>query len=104
MNKNDNFKKVGKFLKELTPTEYRYMELTMQMVSGFNDLIARFKLTKEDFCEKFEIKPAKYEDYVKGNYNYSVEDMIKLQFVYADLEAERLRSRDMIKITTEEQE
>jgi hypothetical protein len=102
--KNDNYKKVGKFLKELTPTEFRYMELTMQMVSGFNDLIKRFKLSKEDFCEKFSIKPARYEDYVKGNYNYSVEDMVKLQFVYADLEHERLRSTDRIKIETETQE
>ena len=102
--KKDDFKKIGKFLKELTPTEYRYMELTMQMVSGFNDLIARFKLTKEDFCEKFEIKPAQYENYVKGNYNYSIEDMIKLQFVYADLERDRLRTRDIVKVTPEEQE
>jgi len=102
--KNDNYKKVGKFLKELTPTEYRYMELTMQMVSGFNDLISRFKLSKEDFCEKMEVKPAKYNDYVKGNYNYSIEDMIKLQFVYADLERERLRAREIIKVNTEEQE
>lgn len=102
MSKKDDFKKVGAFLKGLTPTEYRYMELTMQMVSGFRDLISRFELSKEDFCKKFEISVSKYDDYVKGNYNYSVEDMIKLQFVFADLEAERLRSRDMIKVTLEE--
>jgi hypothetical protein len=104
MNRKDCYKKVGKFLKELTPTEYRYMELTMQMVSGFNDLIKRFKLSKEDFCKKMEIKPARYEDYVKGNYNYSIHDMVQLQMVYADLEAERLRARDIIKVETEKQE
>jgi hypothetical protein len=102
--KNDNYKKVRMFLKELTPTEYRYMELTMQLVSGFNNMIERFKLSKEDFCKKMEVKPARYNDYVKGNYNYTIDDMVKLQFVYADLEHERLRAKDIIKVETEKQE
>jgi hypothetical protein len=104
MNRKDNYKKIGKFLKELTPIEYRYMELTMQMVSGFNHIIETYKLSKEDFCKKMEVKPAKYEDYVKGNYNYSIHDMVQLQMVHADLEHERLRARDIIKVETEKQE
>ena len=94
--KTDNFKKVGAFLKELTPTEYRYMELTMQMVSGLNELRARFNLSEEDFCRLFKIKPSKQLDFAKGNYTYSLEDMVNLQCVYADLEHERLLATDLI--------
>jgi hypothetical protein len=96
--KDDNFKKVGLFLKDITPTEYRYLELTMQMVSGMRELIEKYKLDKKEFCELFEIKPAKYENYTKGNFNYSVEDMVKLTWVWRKLETKRIQEQEMFKV------
>lgn len=98
---NDSFKKIGTFLKNLTPVEYRYMELTMQMVSAFNGLIERHKLTEERFCELFHIKPAKYQDYIKGNYNYSVRDMATLNAVVIQLETEKAQEIEICKIGSE---
>ncbi len=102
--KTDNYKKVGTFLKDLTPTEYRYLQLTMQLVTGFNELIDNYKLTKEQFCELFEIKPAKYENYVKGNYNYTLEDMVNLTYVWKKLEKQRIDEQELIKINVEDKE
>ena len=94
----EDFKKVGKFLKGLEPVEYRYLELTVQMVSSIQNLIERHKITKEAFCEMFHIKPAKYLDYIKGNYNYSVNDMATLNYHYATLEALKLKESEPIQI------
>jgi hypothetical protein len=38
----------------------------------------------------FEIKPNKYNDFVKGNYNYDLHDMARLNAAYLLLEAEAL--------------
>lgn len=96
--KKENLKKIGKFLKELEPIEYRYLELTMHMVSGFQTIIERYKVSKEDFCKHFSINPKRYNDYIKGNFNYTLDDMATLNFVYQKLEAERVQKEEMIKI------
>jgi hypothetical protein len=101
MKKEDEFKKVRLFLKELEPVQFRYLELTMQLASNLQDIIKRNKLSKEDFCKHFEIKPAKYNDYIKGNYNYSVNDMAMLNAVYHKLEIERIKKEEIIKVGTE---
>ena len=91
-------KKVRTFLKELNSVEFRYLELTVQMVSSIDNLIKRYKLDKKRFCELFHIKPTKYVDYTKGNYNYSVNDMATLNAVFQQLETERVKQEDLIKI------
>jgi len=96
--KKDNFKKVKLFLKDLTPVEYRYMELTMQMVSAFNELIHRHKLTKERFCELFHINANKYDNYICGNYTYTVNDMAVLNAVAVKLETEKAAQIEVCKI------
>jgi hypothetical protein len=94
-------KKVRTFLSELNSTEFRYLELTVQMVSSFDNLIKRYKLDKERFCELFHIKPTKYVNYIKGNFNYTIDDMATLNAVYQQLETERIKQEEQIKIATE---
>lgn len=102
--KDDEFKRVRQFLKDLTPVQFRYLELTMQMASSMQDLVKRFKLSKEDFCKMFEIKPAKYNDYIKGNYNYSVHDMAMLNANYIKLESERVQKAEIVQVGVETKE
>ena len=92
------------FLKSINSVEFRYLELTVQMVSSFDNLIKRYKLDKVKFCELFHIKPTKYVDYIKGNYNYSIDDMATLNAVYQQLETERIKQEEQIKIATEKYE
>ena len=91
-------KKVGTFLKSLNSLEFRYLELTMQMVSSMQSLIARHKLDKARFCELFHIKPTNYVNYTKGNWNYAVDDMAQLNSVYLKLETEALEKTVPIQV------
>jgi hypothetical protein len=97
----DDFRMVRKFISQLTPVEFRCAELTMQMVSAFKTIINRHKLSKADFCELFHIKPNKYNDYVRGNYNYTVNDMSTLNYVYNMLEAKKIQENQMVEVITE---
>ena len=97
-------KKVRTFLKNLTSVEFRYLELTMQMVSSMDSMIKRYKLDKKKFCELFHINPKVYDRYTKGDFNYSVHDMATLNAVYQQLEKERIKHDDLIKIGVEKDE
>ena len=93
-----NGKKVRTFLGELNDAEFRYLELTVQVASSIQGLIKRHNLTKERFCELFKIKAKAYDKYTKGNFNYSVHDMAMLNSVYQQLEIERAKEIDIIKV------
>jgi transcriptional regulator with XRE-family HTH domain len=100
--KDNEFKKVRDFLKGLNPIQFRYLELTVQLAAQFQSLIQGYGLSKEKFCELFEIKPAQYNNYIKGNYNYSVNDMAMLTAVYRKLETERVQKEELVKIAGNE--
>jgi predicted XRE-type DNA-binding protein len=68
-------KKIGAFLKSINDAEYIYITHCMNMRNGISSLIKKHNLSKEEVCQAFGIKPSKYDDYVKGNYNYSLMDM-----------------------------
>jgi hypothetical protein len=96
-------KKVRTFLKNLTSVEFRYLELTMQMASGMQNLIQRYKLDKQRFCDLFGINAKVYERYIKGDFNYTLDDMALLNANYQLLEIERIKEEDLIKIAGETQ-
>lgn len=91
-------KKIGAFLKSIDGAEYLYMKHCMDMRNSINNLIKRHNLSKQDICERFKIKPAKYNDYVKGNYNYSIMNMARLNATFMELEAEKLKENVPIKV------
>lgn len=97
-------KKVRLFLKELNQVEFRYLELTMQIVSDLQMLIKRYKLDKKRFCELFHINAKVYDRYTKGDFNYTVNDMATLNAVYQQLEIERIKEEERIKIAVEKDE
>jgi hypothetical protein len=99
-----NGKKVRMFLKNLNQVEFHYLELTMQVVGNLQSIIKKYKLDEKRFCELFHISPKKYDDYTKGNFNYSVHDMATLNYVYQQLETERIKEEDRIKIAVEKEE
>lgn len=84
-------KKIGSFLKSVDGAEYLYMQNCMGMRDSIQNLIKRHEITKADFCKRFKIKPVKYNDYIIGNYNYSIHDMACLNATFMELEAEKLK-------------
>lgn len=91
-------RKIGTFLKSIDGAEYMFMRHCMGMRDSIQNLIKRHELTKADFCQRFKIKPAKYQDYIMGNYNYSVHDMACLNAAFMELEAEKLKDEVPVQI------
>ncbi len=88
-------KKVNRFLKGLNGAEYRYLALTMKIVDGLNEIIKNHNLDKKDFCEKFEIKESQYSDFTKGNWNYDLHDIARLNVISADLDFEKMKRKTL---------
>ena len=99
--RKDDYNMVRKFISELTTSEFRCAELTIQFVKAYNDLIKRHQLTKEDFCKLFNVKSKNYNNFIKGNYNYTVNDMAILNSIHAKLEAELALKSEIVKVVGE---
>ncbi len=98
---NIDIKKIGTFLKSVDGAEYLYMRHCMGMRDNIQELIKRHKLSRLDFCERFHINPKKYSDYIKGNYNYSMNDMAALNASFMELECEKLKENAPVKVCKE---
>lgn len=79
--------KIGRFLKDLNGAERIYLEQVMRLSDNMQELQKHNNLSNTDFCELFNIKPSKYENYISGNYNYTVKDMALLNAAYVKLKS-----------------
>jgi predicted transcriptional regulator len=86
-------KEVNVFLGSIDELQYRYLELTMQFLSGLKRLIRNYELTKEDVVRIFGIKPSQYNKFIKGNYNYDTRNMAALNAAFMEYETERLKEK-----------
>lgn len=86
-------KKIGSFLKSINGAEYLYIQHCISVRNGIQSLIEKHNLSKEDICSRFKIKPEKYIDFIKGNYNYSVIDISVLNALFMEIEIENLKDR-----------
>ena len=59
------------------------------MRDNLQQMIKKYKLSKEDFCKRFEIPAKKYNDFTLGNYSYSLRDIAKMECAWHQLEKER---------------
>ena len=78
-------RKVGQFLKALRPEEFIYLKQTVVMRDSLQQMINKFKLSKEDFCSRFKLPANKYKDFVLGNYNYSLRDIATMESYWHEL-------------------
>ena len=93
-----NTKKIGTFLKSITEAEYIYMGHCMGMRDSIEKLIKRHKISKADFCKRFHIKPSGYNDFVKGNRNYTAMDMARLNSAFMELEIEQVKKNVPVQV------
>ena len=95
-------KKIGLFLKSMDGAEYIYLHHCMQFRASLERLIKAHNLSKEEVCQRFKIKPAKYNDYVKGNYNYSIMDMACLNAAHMELEIKKLEENPPFEVASKD--
>lgn len=91
-------KKIGAFLKSMDGVDYIYLENIIGLRSAIQKLIKRHNLTKADVCDRFKIKPRQYNNFTKGNYDYSMRDTARLNASFMELEAEKLEERVPVQV------
>lgn len=97
-----NIKKIGQFLKSVDGAEYLFMRHCMGMRDNIQELIKRHKLTKNDVCERFNIKPSQYKNFIMGNFNYDMGHMARLNSSFIELESKKLEKKVPVKIAGED--
>lgn len=97
MKKDTPFKidnsKIGKFLKALSPAEFIYLRHTVNLRDKIESLIKKYKLSKEDFCNRIKLPASKYNDFVTGNHDYSLREIAALECAWHELEKANITDR-----------
>lgn len=93
MNLKIDHKKIGRFLKPLGEAEFLYLKHIVEFRSSIECLIKRHKIPKTDFCKRMEIPLRKYEDFVKGNHNYSLLEISRVNAYFMELESAKLEEQ-----------
>ena len=84
-------KKIGRFIKSLNDAEFIYLKHTVDISEAIRHLIKRHKLSKAQVCEFFKTTPNKYNDIVKGNFNYSLHEIACLNVAQVTLETKKIQ-------------
>jgi len=77
--------KVWRVLNSLSTDDFKYLHMQVHMANEALKLIAEFKLDPGTFCEAMGLSLKDYLPFIKGSFNYSVREIVKLQTLYADL-------------------
>lgn len=88
-----NSKKIKKFLKGLNEVDFIYMRYIMNIIENLSNLIKTYSLTKEQFCELMDITIDKYDDFICGNYEYTLKDMANINVAYIKLETKAIENK-----------
>lgn len=94
-----NKKKIHQFLKTINEMEFIYMKYHIELSHAIKSLIHLYKLPKEFICQEFKVPTRKYNDFINGSYEYSVNDMSTLDFLWKQLEKEAIDKNDIVKIS-----
>lgn len=103
MKKSDlkiNESKIRSFLNQLTDAETIYITHVVELASGMREVVRRYKLTKERFCEEMAINKSQYTKYMKGT-SYSLKDVAKLNALTCRLICENAEKQVPVKIVQE---
>ena len=89
-------KKVGSFLKSMKEADYIYMKHCIQMRDNIETFIRETGISKEDFAERLNIPIKKYNDFVLGNWNYSIRSMSILNAMFIEVQMEKLKKMEKL--------
>jgi hypothetical protein len=95
---------IGEFLKSLSDEEFNFLKLTMNVREGIEGLMTKYGMTKEDICQNFLIKEEGYENFVKGNYAYTISHMATINSLFMKFEQEKLAKRVPFQVPNENPE
>lgn len=71
-------KPVYDFLKSIDDFQFSLLRSTINIAHQAQSVIKDYKISKQEFCAALKIKPAQYTNFVKGNFNYGLKDIVYL--------------------------
>ncbi len=86
-----NFRKVNLFLKELDQAQKIYLTEILHFITNLEGLIIKNNLSKDDVCRSFKISKEAYNDFISGNYNYTIYDLANLNAMFMLYRTEELK-------------
>lgn len=89
---------IGEFLKSLNEAEYQFLKLTMNVVEGIKSLREDYLLSKDEICASFDIKEDAYENFIKGNYAYSISHMATINHLLFKFRMEKIKDNPPFKV------
>ena len=93
-----NSKEIQKFLGSLNKVEFVYVEHAIRIVNSINNLIEEFSIPKEVICSSFEIKICEYDNFIKGNFEYTLKDIAVINSLHYQYNAEKIKENSPIKV------
>lgn len=87
---NIDTKKIGQFLESIGDAEFLYLQHSVNMRLNLQHMIDKDKLTLDQVSERFGLSKRETVKFTKGNRNYSIEDMGKLNSWFIKLESSKL--------------
>jgi len=83
-------KRIKKFLSETTGANYQFLSAMMDMRNAINSMITKYKLSKDEVCERFGVSKRKYNDFILGNYEYDLKIMSVVNAIFCEYEAKQI--------------
>ena len=96
-----DFKKVGRILKSFDGAEFKYLVHCINIRESLSNLL-NTGITKQDFCQRFGIKPQQYKNFTLGNFNYNIRHMAILNAWFMGIEIEKAKKRVPFKVVNDE--
>lgn len=91
-------KEIQKFLFSLNKAEFIYLEHTINIVNRINSLIEEFSIPKEIICSSFEIKICEYDNFIKGNFEYTLKDFAVINSLHYQYSIKKLKENPPVKV------
>jgi len=91
-----NTTKLIKFLMKLNDSEFRMVRHMFYTANTIRDFIFEFKITKEEFCKELCIHYVKYDHYIKGAWNFTLDDISHIQHYIMRKQIEKIGDIDLM--------
>lgn len=103
MGKFGNEKKVYSFLREINDYERGLLEHLVDFSQQVRNIIKKYNISKKEFCEKVQIHPRRYKDFVCGAYNYDVKSMVLVEHLWREKVKEEADKAQIFKVASDKE-
>ena len=98
---NKKFKQLRKILSTFDSVDFRHFDLCFSLAKNARMIQEEFHLLDEELAKELDIDSDEIVAYINGAYDYTLEDMAKIQATYARLSTRRHMNALQQKLKTE---